>query len=49
MKRALWLLLGLVVGGSAGWYVRGLTEQEVRASIDFSFNDKLADRQVALP
>jgi hypothetical protein len=46
MTRALLLLLGLVVGGSAGWYVRGLAEQEVRASIDFSFNDKLADRQV---
>jgi hypothetical protein len=46
MKRALWLLLGLVIGGIAGWYTRGVTEQDVRASIDFSFNDKLADRQV---
>ena len=46
MKPALWLLLGLVIGGIAGWYVRGLTEQDVRASTNFSFNDKLADRQV---
>src|SRR5437773_1832425 len=46
MKPALWLLLGLVVGGSAAWYLRGLTEQDVRASANFSFNDKLADRQV---
>ena len=46
MKPALWLLLGLVIGGGVGWYVRGLTEQDVRASIGFSFSDKLADRQV---
>jgi hypothetical protein len=44
MKPALWLLLGLVIGGSASWYVRGLTDQ-VRASTAFSFNDQLADRQ----
>ncbi|MBR1227253.1 hypothetical protein JQ600_20195 [Bradyrhizobium sp. AUGA SZCCT0176] len=45
MKPSLWLLLGIVVGGSAGWFVRGLTEQDVRASTNFTFNDKLADRQ----
>ncbi len=47
MKPGLWLLLGLVVGGSVGWYARALTEQDVLASIGFSFNDKLADRQAA--
>lgn len=46
MKTGRWLLLGLVIGGGAGWFVRGLTEQDVRASVTFSFNDKLADRQV---
>ncbi|WP_029079298.1 hypothetical protein [Bradyrhizobium sp. th.b2] len=45
MKPALWLLLGIVIGGSAGWYGRGLTEQDARASTNFNFNDKLADRQ----
>jgi hypothetical protein len=47
MKPGLWLLLGLVVGGGAGWYVHGLTAQEVRASTNFRFNDNLADRQAA--
>jgi hypothetical protein len=47
MKTALWLLLGLVIGGSAGWYLRGLTEQDVRVSENFSFIDNLADRQAA--
>lgn len=46
MKPGLWLLLGLVIGGSAGWYVHGLTMQDVRASVNFSFNDRLNDRQV---
>ncbi|QHO78209.1 hypothetical protein ACH79_42140 [Bradyrhizobium sp. CCBAU 051011] len=46
MKAALWLLLGLVIGCGAGWFVRDLAEQDVRASVTFSFNDKLADRQV---
>ena len=41
MKPALWLLLGLVIGGSAGWYLRELTEQDVRASTNFRFNDNL--------
>jgi hypothetical protein len=45
MKPALWLLLGVVIGGSAGWFVRGLTAQDVRASTNFAFNDKLAERQ----
>ena len=44
MKPALWLLLGVVIGSGASWYVRGLTDQ-VRASTAFSFNDQLADRQ----
>jgi hypothetical protein len=46
MKTALWLLLGLLIGGGAGWYVHELAEQDVRASTTFLFNDKLADRQV---
>ena len=45
MKLALWLCLGLVIGGIAGWYVRGLGEPEVRASTNFTFMDTLADRQ----
>jgi len=32
MKPTLWLLLGLIVGASLGWYVHGLREQVVRAS-----------------
>lgn len=47
MKAILWLLLGLVIGGSAGWFVHGLTVQDVRASTNFRFNDNLADRQAA--
>src|SRR5829696_1707705 len=46
MKPAVWLLLGLVIGGSASWYVRGLTERDVRAGGTLSFHDRLADRQV---
>jgi len=46
MKPTLWLLLGLIVGASLGWYVHGLSEQDVRASANFTFTDKLADRQV---
>jgi hypothetical protein len=42
MKPALWLLFGIVIGGSGGWFAR---EQDVRANIKFTFNDKLADRQ----
>jgi hypothetical protein len=45
MKAVLWLFLGLVVGGIVGWYVRGL-EQDVRASTNFAFIDKLADPPV---
>jgi hypothetical protein len=49
MKSVLWLLLGLVVGGIVGWYVRGLGQQGVRASTKFAFNDHLADsRHLAL-
>jgi hypothetical protein len=47
MKPALWLLLGLVIGCSAGWFAHGLAEQDVRASTSFQFNDRLADRQVS--
>jgi hypothetical protein len=43
MKSVLWLLLGLVIGGIVGWYVRGLGEQDVRASTKFAFIDKLAE------
>ena len=46
MKPTLWLLLGLIVGASLGWYVHGLSEQDVRASANFTFTDKLADRQI---
>jgi hypothetical protein len=45
MKSALWLCLGLVIGGIVGWYVRGLADPEVRASTNFTFMDTLADRQ----
>ena len=41
MKSVLLLLLGLVIGGIVGWYVRGLGD--VRASTNFAFIDKLAD------
>jgi hypothetical protein len=47
MKPALWLLLGLVIGGGAGWYMHEFTVQDVRASTNFRFNDNLADRQAA--
>ena len=47
MKSALLLLLGLVIGGVAGWFVRDLLQQDVRALAKFSFNDMLGDRQVA--
>ena len=43
MKPTLWLLLGLIVGASLGWYVHGLSEQDVRASANFTFTDKLAE------
>ena len=46
MKPTLWLLLGLVVGAGLGWYVHGLSEQDVRASANFTFTDKLADGQI---
>jgi hypothetical protein len=46
MKPVLWLLLAFVIGGSVGWYIRGFSEQEVRAATKFSFTDNLADRQV---
>ena len=39
MKSALWLCLGLVIGGIVGWYVRELGEREVRASTNFTFMD----------
>lgn len=42
MKPALWLLFGIVIGGSGGWFAR---EQDVRANTKFTFNDKLADPQ----
>ena len=45
MRSVLWLLLGLVIGCVAGWYVRVLAEPEVRTYTDFRFNDKLADPQ----
>ena len=46
MKAVLWLLLGVVVGGIAGWYAHALSVREVRAVTHFKFNDKLADPQV---
>jgi hypothetical protein len=47
MKVALWLLLGLVIGGSGGWFVHGLAVPDVRASVNFSFNDKLTDPRLS--
>jgi hypothetical protein len=44
MKSVLWLLLGLVIGGIVGWYVRGLGD--VRAITSFAFVDELADQQM---
>jgi hypothetical protein len=35
MKSVLWLLLGLVIGGIVGWYVRGFGEQVRSASFGF--------------
>ena len=46
-RSVLWLL-DLVIGGSVGWYMRGLSEQDVRASTEFIFTDNLADRQVPI-
>jgi hypothetical protein len=48
MRSVLWLLLGLVIGGSVGWYIRGLSEQDVRASTKFRFTDNLSDRQAPI-
>ena len=48
MRSVLWLLLDLVIGGSVGWYMRGLSEQDVRASTEFIFTDNLADRRVPI-
>jgi hypothetical protein len=45
MKSALLLLLGIAIGGVAGWYARALDYREVRAVTPFTFNDKMADRQ----
>lgn len=47
MKPTLWLLLGLLIGGGAGWYAHGSTVQNVRATTNFRFHDNLADRQAA--
>jgi hypothetical protein len=46
MKPALWLLLGLVIGGGAGWFAHEFAERDVRASTNFRFNDRLADPQL---
>jgi hypothetical protein len=43
MKSVLWLLLGLVIGGIVGWYVRGLGEQI--HSTNFAFIDNLDNQQ----
>jgi hypothetical protein len=43
MKSVLRLLLGLVIGGIAGWYVRGL-DGDVRGT-RFAFFDELANPQ----
>ena len=48
MRSVLWLLLDLVIGGSVGWYMRGLSEQDVRASTEFIFTDNLANRRVPI-
>jgi hypothetical protein len=45
MKSVLWLLLGLVIGGIMGWYMRGFGEQ-VRGT-SFAFVDGLADQQMS--
>jgi hypothetical protein len=31
-----------------GWYIRGLSEQDVRASTKFRFTDNLSDRQAPI-
>ena len=43
MKSVLFLLLGTVIGGLAGWYMYVLGDGEVRAFARFSFSDKLND------
>src|SRR5262245_23605044 len=45
MKSVLWMLLGLVIGGIGGLFVRALGEPEVSASTNFTFMDTLADQQ----
>ena len=47
MRSVRWLLLGLVIGGGAGWYMRGLGEQDVHAITEFTFTDNLANPQVS--
>jgi hypothetical protein len=45
MRPALWLLVGLIIGGIAGWYVRGLSEPpQIRPLANFGFNDNLASQ-----
>ena len=41
MKAALWLLLGLVIGGGAAWYAGDFAEPEVRPT-DLSGQDDAA-------
>ena len=43
MKSVLLLLVGVLLGSLAGWYLRAALEQEVRATDPFSFSDKLND------
>ena len=47
MKVMIGLLLGLVTGGFVGWYVHGLSDQDIRAADNFVFLDKLADQQAS--
>jgi hypothetical protein len=50
MKSGLWLLLGIAIGGVAGWYMHALGGREVRATAPFAFSDRLAnDPRVAEP
>jgi hypothetical protein len=42
MKSVLWLLLGMAIGGVAGWYLHALGGGEVRATARFAFSDRLA-------
>ena len=46
MKAVLWLFLGIVIGGVAGWYMHALVGGEVRATASFVFSDHLATRGV---